>query len=147
MIAYVAMEEMTPPTQAKRRAMQAQRVRDTQPELDIRRALHSLGLRYRLQQPVVPGTRRRVDIVFRPARVAVDVRGCFWHGCPLHSTVPTANGEWWLRKLTSNKERDADTERRLREADWEFIVVWEHEIPMVAAERIHEVIRFRRLKT
>lgn len=60
--------------------MQQQRSFNTGPEVELRRALHRHGLRYRLHRPIVPGTRRKVDIVFASAQVAVDVRGCYWHG-------------------------------------------------------------------
>ena len=51
--------------------MQANRSRDTKPELEIRRRLHELGLRYRVAIAPEPGLRRRADIVFTRARVAV----------------------------------------------------------------------------
>ena len=71
-----------------RATMLANRSRDTGPELAVRRAVHSLGLRYRVDVRPLPGIRRTADLVFRPARVAVFVDGCFWHGCPDHSTRP-----------------------------------------------------------
>ncbi|WP_460494271.1 hypothetical protein [Dactylosporangium cerinum] len=43
--------------------MSRQRRRDTAPELAIRRVLHARGMRYRVDA-VLPGTRRRGDIVF-----------------------------------------------------------------------------------
>src|SRR5579875_2994608 len=67
---------------AVRGRMQLQRTRDTAPELAIRRLLHARGLRYRVDVSPLPGLRRRADIVFGPAKVAVFVDGCFWHGCP-----------------------------------------------------------------
>jgi len=136
-----------PPTPAKRRAMQAQSERDTRPEVDLRHALHSRGLRYRLQRQVVPGTRRTVDVVFPRAKVAVDVRGCFWHACPLHTTRPRANADWWASKLARNVARDSDTAARLKAAGWLLLVVWEHEDPEEAAERIAGTVRSRALNT
>jgi DNA mismatch endonuclease, patch repair protein len=130
-------------TSAKQQAMRAQRQRNTRPELDLRRSLFALGLRYRIHQPVVPGTRRTVDVVFPRARVAVDVRGCFWHGCPRHATAPKTNADWWAAKLTKNKERDADTARRLIAAGWALVVVWECEDPSQAAARTAALVRGR----
>lgn len=124
--------------------MRAQRERDTDPELALRRALHAQGLRYRVHRQVVPGTRRQVDVVFPTERVAVDVRGCFWHVCPEHATWPKRNGDWWEQKLNANVVRDLDTEDRLHSADWVHVVVWEHEDPNEAARRIHEVVVRRR---
>lgn len=125
--------------------MSRQRSRDTLPELSIRRVLHARGLRYRIHHRPIPSLRRHVDIVFPSARVAVDVRGCFWHSCPEHATRPASNAEWWERKLQTNKARDSDTEIRVREAGWELMVVWEHEDPTAAADRIEALVRSRRL--
>ena len=55
--------------------------RDTGPEMAIRRLLHARGLRYRVDVPL-PGMRRRADLVFSSARVAVFVDGCFWCRLP-----------------------------------------------------------------
>jgi len=131
------------PSDVKHRAMRAQRERHTQPEIAIRRELHRRGLRYRLHRRIIPGTRREVDIVFPGPRVAVDVRGCFWHSCPQHATAPANNAAWWRDKLEANRRRDVDTERRLRQAGWQIIVVWEHESPARAAARIEKIVRSR----
>ena len=124
--------------------MRAVRQRDTRPELEIRSALHGLGMRYRLQQRPLPELDRRADIVFRSAEVAVFVDGCFWHRCPEHSTDPKANNEWWAAKLAANQRRDRDTDAALQEAGWAVVRVWEHEDPLKAALRIQEIVETRR---
>lgn len=130
---------------AMRRRMQSQRMRDTAPELALRRELHRRGLRYRLDRPIVPGTRRRVDIVFGPAKVAVLVDGCFWHGCPEHgSHVPKFNTWYWPDKIARNRQRDADTDERLTTVGWQVIRVWEHDEVEAAAGVIEEVVLRRR---
>lgn len=121
--------------------MRAQRRRDTAPEVALRRELHRRGLRFRVQRQVLPDVRRTADIVFGPARVVVEVRGCFWHGCPTHATAPLANAAWWRNKIDRNRARDADTDMRLREAGWQVVVVWEHEDPPTAADRVQEAVR------
>ncbi len=121
--------------------------RDTQPELAIRSELHRRGLRFRVDRPPLPGLRSRADIVFGPARVAVYVDGCFWHSCPEHGTRPKANAEWWEQKLKRNHERDAETDRTLRENGWEVVRIWEHEDPVEAADRITRVLRNRKRGT
>jgi len=124
--------------------MQLQRTRDTAPEVALRRLLHADGLRYRVDRSPLRGVRRRADLVFGPARVAVYVDGCFWHGCPQHGTRPTANREWWLEKINTNKARDADTDRQLAAAGWLGVRVWEHDDPRSAADQIRAVIIHRR---
>lgn len=121
--------------------MRAQRRRDTTPEIALRSELHRRGLRFRVQRRVLPDVRRTADIVFGPSRVVVEVRGCFWHGCPEHGTSPKVNADWWREKIDRNRERDADSDARLREAGWTVIVVWEHEKPAAAANHIEETIR------
>jgi DNA mismatch endonuclease, patch repair protein len=124
--------------------MQRQRRRDTAPELELRRILHRRGFRYRVDKPALPGSRRRHDLVFPRARVAVEVRGCFWHSCPEHATLPKANAVWWAAKLAVNAQRDRDTAQRLEEVGWLLLVVWEHEDPAAAADRVAEAVTSRR---
>ncbi|HEV2757376.1 MAG TPA: DNA mismatch endonuclease Vsr [Actinomycetota bacterium] len=123
--------------------MQRQRTRDTKPEIMLRRELHRRGLRYRVDRAVLPRSRRRHDIVFVRARVVVEVRGCYWHACPLHRTAPRENAAWWAEKLASNVARDEDSARRLAEAGWLLMVVWEHDDAADAAEEIESVVRSR----
>src|SRR5262245_46224750 len=125
-----------------RRRMQATPRRDTPCELALRSALHRLGLRFRVDRPV-PGTRRRADLTFVRARVAVFVDGCFWHGCPKHATWPKANARWWRAKIEQNRRRDSDTTRRLHAAGWRVVRVWEHESATAAAARTALAVRAR----
>ena len=129
-------------TRGIRRRMQLQRERDTQPELALRRALHRRGLRYRVDRQIVPGTRRRADIVFSGPRVAVFVDGCFWHGCPDHgNAAPKTNTRYWLSKIEGNQARDRDTDARLIEAGWRVVRFWEHEDVEAAAEHVVALVR------
>lgn len=118
--------------------------RDTPAELALRRILHSMGLRYRVDVRADPELRRRADIVFSRAKVAVFVDGCFWHACPDHGSSPKANAAWWAEKLRTNVQRDRDTDRRLRSAGWKVIRVWEHEDPAVVAEEVANAVAKRR---
>lgn len=115
--------------------------RDTPAEMEIRRRLHRMGLRYRVDFPVLKGLRRRADVVFTKARVAVFVDGCFWHGCPEHGSWPKSNAEFWRNKIETNRRRDQDTNECLKKAGWRVIRVWEHEDPDEAAERIAKMVR------
>ncbi|MGX7825453.1 very short patch repair endonuclease [Actinokineospora sp. 24-640] len=120
--------------------MSRQKARDTGTEIALRRALHALGLRYRVHRRPVAGVRREVDVVFTRVRVAVFVDGCFWHGCPEHVTWPRRNAEFWRAKIEGNRARDRDTDARLADAGWRVVRVWEHEDPAEAARRVREVI-------
>lgn len=124
--------------------MSLQKVRNTTPEVDLRREIRRLGHGYRVELPLPGMPRRRCDIGFKGARVAVFVDGCFWHSCPVHATVPVRNHEWWKEKLATNVARDRDTDSRLTAAGWMSIRVWEHEDMAAAAQRIAEAVRARR---
>lgn len=131
-------------TAGTRVRMSRQRSRDTHVEMALRRELHRLGLRYRVHRRPVPAVRREADVLFGPARVAVFVDGCFWHGCPEHATWPRRNAEFWRTKIEGNRARDAQTDRLLAEAGWVAVRVWEHEDPVEAAERVRCVVATRR---
>lgn len=124
--------------------MRGNRSRDTKPELALRSAVHALGLRYRVAARPLPQLRRTADMVFASAKVAVFLDGCFWHGCAEHHTVAATNAGFWAEKVRTNQERDRDTDRRLAEAGWLSLRVWEHEDPAKAAETIAQVVRERR---
>jgi DNA mismatch endonuclease (patch repair protein) len=70
--------------------------------------------------------------------LAIFVDGCFWHGCPVHGTLPKANAEWWRDKLAMNIERDRDTDRRLVVNGWHVQRFWEHENASAAAEIVRQ---------
>jgi DNA mismatch endonuclease (patch repair protein) len=101
-----------------------------------------MGLRFRVDWPL-PGTRRRADLAFAKARVAVFVDGCFWHRCPLHATWPKANAEWWRAKIDGNYQRDRDTDARLTALGWRVMRFWEHEPVDSAARAVAEAVRRR----
>lgn len=126
---------------AVRATMQGNRRRDTKPELAVRRAVHALGLRYRVDARPLADLNRRADLLFTGAKVAVFIDGCYWHGCPEHGTTARTNSAYWGPKIQRNRDRDADTDARLREADWAVVRVWEHENPLKVAVRVAEVVR------
>jgi DNA mismatch endonuclease (patch repair protein) len=76
--------------------------------------------------------------------VAVFVDGCYWHGCPVHHVPSKTNAAWWADKIRRNRERDADTDRRLLAAGWTPVRVWAHEDARTAAERVAAVVADRR---
>lgn len=101
--------------------------RDTVPELRLRSALFKLGLRFRLYRKDIPGT---PDIVFVRQKLAIQVRGCFWHqhpGCP-RGRMPLSNITYWKQKLRRNVERDQKNDAAIEAAGWRLIVVWECEL-------------------
>lgn len=116
--------------------MQANRGRDTKPEMAVRRLIHANGLRYRVNARPEEDLRRTADIVFTRIKVAVFIDGCFWHGCPTHFTRPRANREFWERKIQHNIERDEETTTVLIQRGWKVLRFWEHESPGDVADTI-----------
>lgn len=111
------------------------------PELGLRRALHALGLRYRVDYaPLTTHKRRRADIVFTKAKVAVFIDGCFWHGCPDHHTIAKTNADYWANKVAQNRARDRETDELLKNAGWQAIRIWEHESIEHATQKILEIV-------
>jgi len=81
------------------------------------------------------------DFVFRRAKVAVFVDGCFWHGCPTHGSIPVSNVHFWRSKLDGNIARDALVGRELRQHGWRVFRVWEHELPSKNERRLVRRLR------
>jgi DNA mismatch endonuclease (patch repair protein) len=103
--------------------MSAIRSNDTKPEMTLRRALWSKGLRFRVHY-----CEEKIDVAFPSKKLAIFVDGCFWHGCPVHSHVPKSNVEYWLPKLKRNMERDKAKVDRLALQGWRVMRFWEHEL-------------------
>ena len=112
--------------------MQGNRGKNTKPEIALRSMLHALGYRFRIHDRSLPGT---PDVVFTRRRKVVWLHGCWWHlhpGCRF-VTIPKTRAEFWTRKLSRNRERDAEHEARLRELGWACLTVWECELRDAAA--------------
>lgn len=125
--------------------MVLQRSSGTAPELALRRELHRRGRRYRVDALLpLPGVRRRADVVFGPAKVAVFVDGCFWHGCPEHGNPAVKSNTWyWPEKIAKNRARDDDTDARLLAVGWVSFRAWEHEPAVSAADRLEVLLELR----
>jgi DNA mismatch endonuclease (patch repair protein) len=90
--------------------MAAVRQRGTSPELQLRRQLHRLGYRFRINVRGLPG--------------------CFWHrhhGCN-STTTPKSNIDFWQEKFEKNVERDARKHKELENLGWNVYIVWSCEI-------------------
>src|SRR5713226_4774735 len=101
--------------------MQANRARDTRPEVALRSELNRIGLRFRKHYRPVPGIRGGVDVAFTRWKLAVFLDGCFWHSCPEHGSVPVTNGEWWRSKLQATKSRDRRNDEVLVASGWRVL--------------------------
>lgn len=106
------------------RMMRSIRGRDTKPELDLRKYLHSLGYRFRLHRKDLPGS---PDLVLPRYKLAIFVHGCFWHrhtGC-FYATIPGTRTSFWEAKFEANVCRDRRAYEELKQRGWRVLVVWE----------------------
>ena len=101
--------------------------KNTTPEIQVRKLLHSMGYRFRLHRQDLPG---KPDIVLPKHKVVVFVHGCFWHGCPTcrHAKIrPKTNSDYWEKKLDRNIQRDKENCDSLQNLGWRVLIVWECE--------------------
>ena len=68
------------------------------------------------------------DFIFRRAKIAVFVDGCFWHGCREIKKLPKRNGKFWREKILGNVKRDEIVNKRLRQEGWKVLRIWEHDL-------------------
>ena len=115
------MDIVTP--EVRSRIMAAVPRANSQPELMVRRMLHSMGYRFRLHCRDLPGT---PDIVLPRHRKIIFVHGCYWHrhGCS-RTTTPRSNTTFWENKFAANRSRDQSVIRKLGDRGWTVLVVWE----------------------
>lgn len=83
-------------------------------------------------------------MVFRPAKVAVFIDGCYWHGCPEHYVPPKTNSGYWSDKVIRNVKRDRETDEILTDAGWLVLRFWEHEPSDACAHKITLAVLERR---
>jgi len=128
--------------QKKRRVIsvseQMARIRkhDTRPEMILRKALWSCGIRYRLRYKLTGSP----DLVIVGLRLAIFVDGCFWHRCPIHYRAPKSNLDYWLPKIDRNTKRDQRVNAELAETGWSVLRLWEHEVRNDSAAAVERVV-------
>jgi DNA mismatch endonuclease, patch repair protein len=124
-------------TPERRRIMAAIRSRDTKPEVFVRRMLHRLGYRFRVDKRQFGW---RPDVLFPGRRKAIFIHGCFWHAHQPCSTwrPPKTRSEIWEAKLAKNRERDLRTIADFAREGWDTLVLWECELRSenVVAQRL-----------
>lgn len=115
-----------PPSVRVAEVMRKVRVRNTAPEIAVRRILHSLGVRFRVRPTRLPGC---PDITNCRRSWCIFVHGCFWHG---HSCrrgrLPKKNAQFWRAKIRANRERDIRVENELRALGFRVLTVWQCEL-------------------
>jgi DNA mismatch endonuclease (patch repair protein) len=121
--------------------MAAVRSKNTEPEMLVRRLVHSLGYRYRLHSTKLPG---RPDLVFPGKRKVIFVHGCFWHrhaNCS-KATLPKTRTEFWEGKLDGNVALDRRIEQVLTGEGWGVLILWQCELQDTdrLSRRLHDFL-------
>jgi DNA mismatch endonuclease, patch repair protein len=126
-------DPLTPEERSER--MSLVRGKDTKPELRVRKLLRSLGYRFEVHAPDLPGC---PDLVFRRRCKIIFVHGCFWHRhrCSLGNRLPKTRVAFWRRKLEGNKQRDDAIRRQLKKYGWSVLVIWECQTTQTKIDRL-----------
>lgn len=122
------MADVLTPAQ-RRKNMQNIKSKDTKIEIILRKALWSKGIRYRKNYDKVPG---RPDIVITKYKIAIFCDSEFFHGKDWESQkkrlIKGDNGEFWINKISKNRERDTEINKKLFADGWKVIRFWGTEI-------------------
>lgn len=128
----------------RRRAMSANRAKDTRPELQLRKALYHAGLRYRKNYRRLPGT---PDIALTRQKIAIFVDGDFWHARG-HEANPgeqiASNKTYWIRHLSRNVEHDKEVNDALTELGWLVLRFWESDVKRNLTGCVETVLAYAR---
>jgi DNA mismatch endonuclease (patch repair protein) len=109
----------------------------TTPEEKLGQALEEVGAECERNVPDLPG---KPDFVFRAAKLAVFVDGCFWHGCPEHCRMPRTRRDYWLRKIALNQERAQVQTKALEEMGWRSLRLWEHSVKQNSRPCVEQIL-------
>lgn len=137
------MPDVLTPEQRKKN-MQHIRSKDTAIELKLRKALWEKGYRYRKNYKDLLG---KPDIVLTKYKIVIFCDGEFFHGKDWEVLKPklenSNNGEFWIKKISRNIERDNEVDKELLFLGWTVIRFWGDEIkkdPNMCVRVIEETI-------
>ena len=121
------MDVMT--KEQRRKNMQHIRSQDTRIEVLLRKALWAKGYRYRKNVRSLPG---KPDIVFTRYKITIFCDGEFFHGKDWEVLRPklekSNNSQFWISKISRNRERDDEVNKKLLFEGWTVIRFWGEDI-------------------
>jgi len=105
------------------------RSKDTSIELQLRKALWEKGIRYRKNCKDLPG---KPDIAITKYKIAIFCDGEFFHGKDWETLKPrlekSTNSDFWISKISRNRERDDNINKELLFKGWTVIRFWGKDI-------------------
>ena len=113
----------------RRKNMQHIKAKDTSIEVKLRKSLWHKGYRYRKNFDGLPG---KPDIVLTKYKIAIFCDSEFFHGKDWEVLKPrleqSNNSEYWTKKISRNRNRDDEINKKLLFEDWTVIRFWGKEI-------------------
>lgn len=105
------------------------RSKDTSIEVKLRKALRKEGFRYRKNMKSLPG---RPDIVLTKYKIAIFCDSEFFHGKDWEDLQVQLkkgkNADFWIEKISRNRERDEEINKRLLFMGWTVLRFWGKDI-------------------
>lgn len=122
----------------RKKNMQHIHSRDTSIEVKLRKALWNKGYRYRKNDKRLPG---KPDIVLSKYKIAIFCDSEFFHGKDWEVLKPRLemgnNSQYWISKISRNREHDDEVNKRLLFLGWTVIRFWGRDIK----KNIEECVR------
>ncbi len=113
----------------RKKNMQHIRANDTTIEVRLRKALWEKGYRYRKNYKELPG---KPDIALTKYKIAIFCDGEFFHGKDWEILKPrlekSNNSEFWINKISRNRQRDDEVNKKLLFMGWTVIRFWGKDI-------------------
>lgn len=113
----------------RRKNMQNIKAKDTSIEKILRKALWEKGYRYRKNCKDIPG---KPDIALTKYKIAIFCDSEFFHGKDWEILKPRLekgdNSEYWVKKISRNRERDDEINKKLLAQGWTVIRFWGKDI-------------------
>lgn len=127
-------------SQTTHKTMQKLKSKNTSIESILRKELWKRGYRYRKNYSKLPG---KPDIVLTKYKVAIFCDGEFFHGKDWDVRKPKLqqgnNGDYWIEKISRNRERDEEINKKLLFMGWTVIRFWGNDIKKKTDECIRVI--------
>ena len=124
----------------RRKNMQRIKAKDTSIEIKLRKSLWNKGYRYRKNYDRLPG---KPDIALTKYKIAIFCDSEFFHGKDWEVLKPrlgkSNNSQYWISKISRNRERDDEINKRLLFEGWTVIRFWGKEISKNADECVRVI--------
>lgn len=121
------MDNLTP--EQRKKNMQNIKSKDTGIEILLRRELWKRGYRYRKNYNKLPG---KPDIALTKYKIVIFCDSEFFHGKDWEVLKPRLekgnNSNYWIKKISRNRERDEEINKKLLFLGWTVIRFWGKEI-------------------